>query len=53
MTSIKDKIAKMIALANGELVRHCHAVEAGIWGNDDKFNSRLKKRKGASKSKDA
>ncbi len=30
MMSIKDKIERMIALANGELVRHCHAVQAGI-----------------------
>jgi hypothetical protein len=30
MMSIKDKIELMIFLANGELVRHCHAVEAGI-----------------------
>lgn len=51
MTSIKDKIAKMIALANGELVRHCHAVEAGICGEDDKFHSRLKKRKDSTKVK--
>jgi len=51
MVSIKDKITKMIALANGELVRHCHAVEAGILGEDDKFHSRLKKLKGTSKSK--
>lgn len=53
MVSIKDKIAKMIALANGELVRHCHAVEAGILGEDNKFHSRLKNRNGVSKSKDA
>lgn len=50
MVSIKDKIAKMIALANGELVRHCHAVEAGIYGEGNKFESRPKKRKGSSRS---
>ena len=32
MMSIKDKVSRMIALANGELVRRCHAVEAGILG---------------------
>ena len=51
MVSIKDKITNMISLANGELVRHCHAVEAGISGEDDKFHSRLKKRKDSSKIK--
>jgi hypothetical protein len=30
MMSIKEKVELMIFLANGELVRHCHAVEAGI-----------------------
>lgn len=49
MVSIKDKIIKMIALANGELVRHCHAVEAGICGEDNKFELRQKKRKGSSR----
>ena len=33
MMSIKDKIDLMIFLASGELVRHCHAVEAGILVN--------------------
>ena len=33
MMSIKDKIDLMIFLAKGELVRHCHAVEAGILVN--------------------
>lgn len=50
MVSIKDKIAKMIILANGELVRHCHAVAAGICGEDNKFDPKLKKRKGFRKS---
>lgn len=35
MVSIKDKIAKMIQIVNGEVVRHCHAVEAGILGEDN------------------
>lgn len=51
MVSIKDKTTKMIALAQGELLRHCHAVEVGILGEDDKFHSRLKKRQIASKQK--
>ena len=51
MVSTKDKIAKMIALADGKLVCHCHAVEAGILGESDKFHSRLKKRKSSSKVK--
>ena len=51
MVSIKDKIAKMIKIANGELVRHCHAVEAVILGEDNKFHSTLKRRKGSGKVK--
>ena len=34
MMSIKDKVSRMIALANGGLIRRCHAVEAGILVND-------------------
>ena len=34
MMSIKDKVSRMIALASGELVRRCHAVEAGILVNE-------------------
>ncbi len=49
MVSIKDKSAKMVALAQGELVRYCHAVEAGICGEDNEFHSRLKERKDSSK----
>jgi hypothetical protein len=51
MVSIKDKIAKMIKIANGELVRHCHAVEAGILGEDNEFYLRVERAKGNSKSK--
>ena len=51
MASIKNKVAKMIALANGEIVRHCHAVEAGILTEDDLSYSIRKRRKGASKQK--
>ena len=40
----------MIQIANGEVVRHCHAVEAGMLGEDNEFHSRLKKRRGDSKT---
>lgn len=53
MISIKDKIAKMIQVANGELVRHCHVVEAGICAEDNKVESRPKNRRVSSKSKGA
>lgn len=43
--SIKDKVARMIALANGELVCHSHAIEAGILVADTKPNPGLKKKK--------
>lgn len=51
MPSIKDKIALMIFLANGELVRHCHAKAAGIFVADSKPNPALKTRKRRSLSR--
>jgi len=39
MKSIKDKIAQMIELADGKLVTHYHAVQAGILVEDTKANS--------------
>jgi hypothetical protein len=51
MVSIKHKIAKMIALADGELVCHRHAVEAGIFGADMKPNPSLKKQRQYPKNK--
>ena len=50
MISIKDKIAKMIALANGELVCHRHAIEAGLFV-EDKNTSHFITKKKLSKSK--
>ena len=44
MVSIKDRITKMIRLADGELVRHCHALEAGLLVGDIKPNLGLKKK---------
>jgi hypothetical protein len=44
MVSIKDRITTMIRLANGELVRHCHALEAGLLVGDIKPNLGLKKK---------
>ncbi len=51
MISIKNKIAKMIALADGGLVCHRHAVEAGVFGADIKPNPGLKKQKQYPKNK--
>lgn len=45
MVSIKDKIERMIQIANGEVVRRCHAKEAGIFIADEQANSYLKKKK--------
>ncbi len=45
MVSIKDKIERMIQLANGELVRRCHAKAAGIFIADEQINPYLKKKK--------
>lgn len=45
MISIKDKIAKMIALANGELVCHRHAVEAGLFVEDKNTSHLITKKK--------
>jgi hypothetical protein len=44
MVSIKDRVTKMIRLADGELVRHCHALEAGLLVGDIKPNLGLKKK---------
>lgn len=44
MVSIKDRITKMIRLADGEIVRHCHALEAGLLVGDIKPNLGLKKK---------
>ncbi len=44
MVSIKDRITTMIRLADGELVRHCHALEAGLLVGDIKPNLGLKKK---------
>jgi hypothetical protein len=44
MVSIKDRITKMIWLADGELVRHCHALEAGLLVGDIKPHLGLKKK---------
>lgn len=51
MISIKDKIAKMIALANGELVCHRHAVEAGLLVEDKNTSHLIAKKKRNRKSK--
>lgn len=51
MISIKDKVARMIVLAKGELVCRRHAIEAGIWIEDMKPDLSLKKQKKRSKSK--
>lgn len=45
MMSIKDKIELMIFLANGKLVRHCHAKAAGIFVADEGTNPYLKAKK--------
>ena len=44
MVSIKDRVTKMIRLADGELVRHCHALEAGLLVGDIKPHLGLKKK---------
>ena len=44
MVSIKDRVTKMIRLADGELLRHCHALEAGLLVGDIKPNLGLKKK---------
>lgn len=44
MVSIKHKIAKMISLANGELVCHRHAVEAGLFVTDQGTSHVIKKK---------
>lgn len=41
----------MVLLANGELVRHYHAVEAGILVEDNHSSSAIKKKHRTSKSK--
>ena len=51
MPSIKEKIALMIRLANGELVRHTHAKAAGIFVGDTKPSPAFKTRKRRSFSK--
>lgn len=51
MKSIKDKIALMITLANGELVRHCHAVEAGFLVEKPEITTEFKTKKRPKKSK--
>lgn len=51
MVSIKDKIARMIALANGELVCHRHAVEAGLFVSDQGTSHAIEKKLRARKSK--
>jgi hypothetical protein len=45
MMSIKDKIELMIFLANGEVVRRCHAKAAGILVADEGTNPYLKAKK--------
>lgn len=49
MESIKDKIAKMIALADGELVTHFHALKAGILVEDIKLSALKSKKKSSRK----
>jgi hypothetical protein len=43
--SIKDKIDRMIFLANGEVVRRCHAKAAEIFVTDEETNPYLKTKK--------
>lgn len=50
MILIKEKIAKMIALANGELVSHRHAVEAGLLVEDKNTSHLIAKKKRNRKS---
>ena len=45
MMSIKDKVSRMIALANGELVRHCHAKAAGILVEQPRITTSFKPKK--------
>lgn len=45
MISIKVKIERMIQIANGEVVRRCHAKQAGIYIADEQVSSYLKKKK--------
>lgn len=51
MISIKNKIAKMIALADGGLVCHRHAVEAGILVEGKGTSHVIKKKSHERKSK--
>lgn len=45
MVSIKDKVERIIYLAQGEVVRRCHARDAGIFIADEHMSSHLKKKK--------